>query len=100
MTRVRFLKPYRDHMPGDEAEVDFDAGTLATMVEYKRIEVVGSDADEAFDTIGGLIAHEMGHVPRRGEQLALCGLQFVVLHTRAGAVRWFKVSRAEPPAPA
>ncbi|MDP3579874.1 CBS domain-containing protein, partial [Methyloversatilis sp.] len=28
--------------------------------------VVGSDADEHFDTIGGLIAHEMGHVPKRG----------------------------------
>jgi hypothetical protein len=48
------------------------------------VQVVGSDADEAFDTIGGLIAHEMGHVPRRGEQLALCGLQFVVLHTKGG----------------
>ncbi len=45
-----------------------------------------------FDTIGGLIAHEMGHVPRRGEKHILAGLQFVVLHTRAGAVRWFKVS--------
>jgi magnesium and cobalt transporter len=45
-----------------------------------------------FDTIGGLIAHEMGHVPRRGEKYILAGLQFVVLHTRAGAVRWFKVS--------
>ena len=58
------------------------------------VQVVGSDADEAFDTIGGLIAHEMGHVPRRGEQLALCGLNFVVLHTKGGAVKWFKVSPA------
>jgi magnesium and cobalt transporter len=45
-----------------------------------------------FDTVGGLIAHEMGHVPRRGETFTLGGLQFVVLHTRAGVVRWFKVS--------
>ena len=45
-----------------------------------------------FDTIGGLIAHEMGHVPRRGEQFDFAGLHFVVQHTRAGAVRWFKVS--------
>ncbi len=57
----------------------------------------GEDAPD-FDTIGGLIAHEMGHVPRRGEAFILAGLQFVVLHTRAGAVRWFKVARAEPPA--
>ena len=48
------------------------------------------DAD--FDTIGGLVAHEMGHVPKRGEHFALSGLQFTVLHTKGGAVRWFKVS--------
>ena len=57
--------------------------------------VVGSDADEHFDTIGGLIAHEMGHVPKRGEHIQLGGLHFVVLHTKGGAVRWFKVSRVE-----
>lgn len=53
----------------------------------------GEDAPD-FDTIGGLIAHEMGHVPRRGEHYTLAGLRFVVLHTRGGAVRWFKVSPA------
>ncbi len=60
-----------------------------------------------FDTIGGLIAHEMGHVPQRGEHLQLCGLHFVVMHTSGGAVRWFKVlprcayrgSRIRLPAP-
>jgi len=44
-----------------------------------------------FDTIGGLIAHEMGHVPKRGESYELTGLNFVALHTKGGAVRWFKV---------
>ncbi len=55
------------------------------------------DADalsEDFDTIGGLIAHEMGHVPKRGEHYALGAFDFVVLHTKGGAVRWFKVSPA------
>ena len=59
------------------------------------VQVRGSDPDETFDTIGGLIAHEMGHVPKRGEHLQLSGLHFVVLHTKGGAVRWFKVSRVE-----
>jgi len=49
------------------------------------------DADD-FDTIGGLVAHEMGHVPKRGERHQLAGLEFVVLHTKGGAVRWFKVA--------
>jgi magnesium and cobalt transporter len=47
-----------------------------------------------FDTIGGLVAHEMGHVPKRGEAFNLGGLRFVVQLARGGAVRWFKVSRS------
>jgi len=31
-------------------------------------------------------------VPKRGEHFALAGLNFVVLHTKGGAVRWFKGS--------
>ena len=53
------------------------------------------DAD--FDTIGGLVAHEMGHVPKRGEHFALSGLHFTVLHTKGGAVKWFKVSPVAVP---
>ena len=53
----------------------------------------GSDADEDFDTIGGLIAHEMGHVPKRGEHHVMAGPAIsCVLHTKGGAVKWFKVS--------
>jgi magnesium and cobalt transporter len=48
-------------------------------------------AVDDFDTIGGLIAHTMGHVPKRGEVHELDGLRFVVLHTKGGAVKWFKV---------
>ncbi|MCO8247991.1 HlyC/CorC family transporter [Comamonas thiooxydans] len=56
-----------------------------------------SDPDAEFDTIGGLIAHEIGHVPKRGEQIHLGGLEFTVLHTKGGAVRWFKVVRDPSP---
>ena len=51
-------------------------------------------ADE-FDTIGGLIAHELGRVPRRGEAVEVGGLVFAVMLARAGAVRWFKVTPAD-----
>jgi len=50
--------------------------------------------DEDFDTIGGLVAHEHGRVPRRGEAVTVAGLNFSVMLTRGGAVRWFKVTRA------
>jgi magnesium and cobalt transporter len=56
------------------------------------VTLAPTDAEQEFDTIGGLIAHEMGHVPKRGEHHTLAGLNFVVLHTKGGAVRWFKVS--------
>jgi magnesium and cobalt transporter len=56
------------------------------------VKLAGKEDDQDFDTIGGLIAHEMGHVPKRGESTTLGGLKFVVLHTKGGAVRWFKVA--------
>ena len=62
-------------------------------------EAFGTRLSEAdFETIGGLIAHEHGHVPRRGESVSIGGLRFTVMITRGGAVRWFRVSRQpEPP---
>ena len=56
------------------------------------VKVASTDLADAFETIGGLIAHEMGHVPKRGEKHTLAGLEFLVLHTRGGAVTWFKVA--------
>ncbi|MDE1947051.1 MAG: CBS domain-containing protein [Burkholderiales bacterium] len=49
---------------------------------------------DGFDTVGGLVAHEFGRVPRRGEWLDIAGLRFSVMLTRGGAVRWFRVTRA------
>lgn len=65
---------------------------IERLSEAFGVELVPSDDEQDFDTIGGLIAHEMGHVPKRGESHTLAGLNFVVLHTKGGAVRWFKVS--------
>lgn len=67
--------------------------SLEHLNEVFDVQLVPSDPEESFDTIGGLIAHEMGHVPRRGEQLHLAGLAFTVLLTKGGTVRWFKVVR-------
>jgi magnesium and cobalt transporter len=63
--------------------------------EAFAVKLATQEEGREFDTIGGLIAHRMGHVPKRGEALTLDGLQFVVLHTKGGAVRWFKVSPAD-----
>lgn len=60
------------------------------------VKLSAPDENLDFDTIGGLIAHEMGHVPKRGERYTRGGLDFVVLHTKGGAVKWFKVSPQVP----
>jgi len=66
--------------------------TIARVDDAFDVKLTSTDPDDEFDTIGGLIAHEMGHVPKRGEHHTLAGLKFVVLHTRGGAVKWFRVS--------
>ena len=96
----------------DEFDTEADAGDVFGLADrtyrvsgdasIERVEeafgVKFNNGDESFqfDTIGGLIAHEMGHVPRRGEHHTLAGLHFQALHTRGGAVRWFKVAPARP----
>lgn len=72
--------------------------SVERVCEAFSVLLQADDGSEPFDTIGGLVAHAMGRMPRRGEYLDLQGLRFAVLHTKGGAVRWFKVSRLEPPA--
>jgi magnesium and cobalt transporter len=73
--------------------------TIERVENAFNVTLDSTDPDEDFDTIGGLIAHEMGHVPRRGEHHVLAGLDFAVMHTKGGAVKWFKVAPV-PTAPA
>ncbi len=98
----------------DEFDEDEDAGDIYALADktYRvsgdtdiervnesfGVTLVARDPTDTFDTIGGLIAHEMGHVPKRGEHFNLAGLHFVVLHTRGGAVKWFRVSPQITPA--
>jgi len=67
---------------------------IERVAEAFGIEFDEKQLSEDFDTIGGLVAHEMGHVPKRGERHVIGGFDFFVLHTKGGAVRWFKVSPA------
>jgi magnesium and cobalt transporter len=88
----------------DEFDVDEDEGDIFALADSTwrvsgdtPIERINESfglklSDEDFDTIGGLIAHTMGHVPKRGEVHELEGLRFTVLHTKGGAVKWFKVA--------
>jgi len=93
----------------DDADAESGVYTLADgsqrVAGDASIEAVNSAfattlSEEAFDTIGGLVAQELGRVPRRGESVVIGGLEFQVMLTRGGAVRWFRVRRAAAdPAP-
>ena len=64
----------------------------AAIAEVNQAFATALPEDE-FETIGGLVAHEFGRVPRRGESLSTGGLRFTVMFGRGGAVRWFRVER-------
>ncbi len=51
-------------------------------------------SDEDYDTIGGLILHELGRLPRRGETLSHGGLEFKILRASRRRVDQLQVSRA------
>ncbi|MBU1691383.1 MAG: CBS domain-containing protein [Gammaproteobacteria bacterium] len=43
-------------------------------------EVMGTEfSDEDYDTVGGLVVSKFGHMPKRGEHVAIDGLKFSVL---------------------
>jgi magnesium and cobalt transporter len=87
----------------DEDDADSGIYTLADGTHRVAGDTDVADVAQAFgvelpigefDTIGGLVAHRLGRVPRRGEAVDVGGLRFVVMLTRGGAVRWFRVARA------
>jgi len=89
----------------DEFDVEEDEGDIFALADgtwrvsgdtpVERVtESFGIELeDEGFDTIGGLVSHALGRVPRRGERHELQGLDFTVQHCKGGAVKWFKVTR-------
>ncbi len=53
-------------------------------------------SDEDFDTIGGLIVHTLGHVPKKGEKVRLDHFEFEVLRADKRRVHLLKVKLLEP----
>jgi len=49
-------------------------------------------SDEEFDTIGGLVTHEFGHMPKRGESVTLDRFQFSVQRADSRRIHLFQVS--------
>ena len=52
-------------------------------------------SDEEFDTIGGLVVHALGHLPRPGERVRIGDFAFRVSRADRRRVHWLEVMRAD-----
>jgi magnesium and cobalt transporter len=50
--------------------------------------------DQHYDTVGGLVTYELGHLPRKGELVVLGDFQFRVLQADRRRVQSVEVTRA------
>jgi magnesium and cobalt transporter len=58
-------------------------------------EIMGTAfSDEDFDTVGGLVLHRFGRLPKRGESISLEGLRFTVLRADSRRLHLLSVQRA------
>ncbi len=79
-------------LPDDGAYRVSGQAPLAKLAEHFDSEFSAAE-QEQFETIGGLVAHRMGHVPRKGEEHIVGGLRLVVLISTSGAIKWFRATR-------
>ena len=74
-----------------EAERQFTVRGLTRIEDFN--EYFGTElSEEAFDTIGGLVAHEFGRLPRRGETVKIGPLEFRVLRADRRRVDLLRVT--------
>jgi len=50
-----------------------------------------------YESIGGLVIHQLGHIPRPGESVETCGLSIQVLSASKRRISSLKISRPAPP---
>ena len=53
--------------------------------------------DEEYDTIGGMVAHGFGHLPKPGEEIVISGINFKVTGADKRRIQQLQVSFPEPP---
>ena len=79
---VKQLEPNTFHVKANTTIEDFN--------EYFATEF----SDEEFDTIGGLVLHQLGHLPERGERIVFSDMSFEVLNAESRRIRLLKVEKA------
>ena len=94
-----------EQIVGDiEDEHDVDEDDLVTQIEPSIFHVkalmpiedfnerfVTNISEEEFDTIGGIVLQAFGHMPERGEEIEIAGINFEVLNADSRRVRLLRV---------
>jgi magnesium and cobalt transporter len=82
----------------DIGENSYSVLALTRIEDFnERFEVALSD--EEYDTVGGLVMHELGRLPRRGEVMEFGGFRFKVLRADRRRIYALEVSRLEETTP-
>ncbi|HFD12749.1 MAG TPA: CBS domain-containing protein [Crenotrichaceae bacterium] len=68
----------------------FTIKALTPIEEFNQYFSADFDTDD-FDTVGGLVSHQLGYVPKHGERIEMKGFLFEVLHADSRRVLLFKL---------
>lgn len=72
---------------------NYTVRALTTIEEFNRY--FGSTfGEEEFDTIGGIVMHRFGHLPRRNENIEVDGFQFKVISADSRRIQLLRVAPA------
>jgi magnesium and cobalt transporter len=87
-----------EHDPDEEVTIvpeQEDAWRVDALTRIEDLnEELGTDfSDEDYDTVGGLVMHELGRLPRKGESLVLDGMRFTVLRADRRRVHALRLRR-------
>ena len=88
-----------EHDPDEEVMIvpeQEDAWRVDALTRIEDLnEELGTEFSDAdYDTVGGLVMHELGRLPRKGESLTLGGMRFTVLRADRRRVHAVRLRRA------
>ncbi len=73
------------------SEVHYTIKALTPVEDFNEYFSL-SMSDDEFDTIGGLVVHQMGHLPKRGERVVIGNLLFKILRADSRRVHMLQLT--------
>jgi len=83
-----FIRPDGDR----HGKPSFEVRALTRIEDFNEYFECGL-ADEEYDTVGGLVMHELGKLPRRGESIQFGGFKFAVVKADKRRIESLQVQR-------